>query len=143
MAETDLGAVETRGTSLFWGLILWIPCQHSLPMAWNVFKLCTGLKVVGSVMILVVLSVVGVSYYAVVVANYVPQVWKGASATATALLVLILFHFLVRVFSLCPSLCHLTPFQLDLIRSFHFPKPHLCNNSGTLVLSFRSGLGQD
>jgi hypothetical protein len=105
LAETDLGAVGTRGTSLFWGLILWIPCHHSLPMAWNVFKLCTGLKVVGSVMILVVLSVVGVSYYAVVVANYVPQVWKGASATATALLVLVLFHFLVRVFSLCPSLC--------------------------------------
>ncbi|CAK9877847.1 unnamed protein product [Sphagnum jensenii] len=66
-------------------------------MAWNVFKLCTGLKVVGSVMILVVLSVVGVSYYAVVVANYVPQVWKGASATATALLVLILFHFLLAM----------------------------------------------
>ncbi len=39
-------------------------------------------------------------------------------------------------------LSHLTPFQLDLIRSFVFPRPHLCNNSGTLVLSFRSGLVQ-
>ncbi len=39
-------------------------------------------------------------------------------------------------------LSHLTPFQLDLIRSFVFPRPHLCNNPGTLVLSSRSGLGQ-
>jgi palmitoyltransferase len=89
-------------------------------MAWNVFKLCTGLKVLGSVMILVVLSVVGVSYYAVVVANYVPQVWKGASATATALLVLILFHLLVRVFSLCPSLCLILFSSSDFLISLLF-----------------------
>ncbi|CAK9238344.1 unnamed protein product [Sphagnum jensenii] len=70
-------------------------------MAWNVFKLCTGLKVLGSVMILVVLSVVGVSYYAVVITNYMPQVMKGGSATATSLLVLILFHVLLAMLLWC------------------------------------------
>jgi palmitoyltransferase len=64
-------------------------------MAWNVFKFCTGLKVVGSVMIVVVLAVVGVSYYAVVISIYAPQVIKGGSEAAVALILVILFHALV------------------------------------------------
>lgn len=65
-------------------------------MAWNVFKFCTGLRVVGSIMILVVLAVVSVSYYAVVVSNYGLEILKGGSHTAIAMVVLLLFHGLVR-----------------------------------------------
>jgi palmitoyltransferase len=64
-------------------------------MAWNVFKFCTGLKVIGSVMIVVVLAVVGVSYYAVIIFNYAPHLIKGGSEAAIALIVVILFHVLV------------------------------------------------
>lgn len=64
-------------------------------MAWNVFKFCTGLRVVGSIMILVVLAVVSVSYYAVVVSNYGLEILKGGS-TAIPFVVLLLFHVLVR-----------------------------------------------
>ncbi|KAG0568950.1 hypothetical protein M758_6G051500 [Ceratodon purpureus] len=66
-------------------------------MAWNVFKFCTGLKAVGSIMVLVVLAVVGVSYYAVVITNYGPEVVKGGSTAFTALLVLFLFHGLLAM----------------------------------------------
>lgn len=66
-------------------------------MAWNVFRFCTGLKAVGSIMVLVVLAVVGVSYYAVVITNYGPEVVKGGSATFTALLVVFLFHVLLAM----------------------------------------------
>jgi len=69
--------------------------QPRITMAWNVFKFCTGLKVVGSVMIVVVLAVVGVSYYAVVISIYAPQVIKGGSEAAVALILVILFHALV------------------------------------------------
>ncbi len=69
--------------------------QPRISMAWNVFKFCTGLKVVGSVMIVVVLAVVGVSYYAVVISIYAPQVIKGGSEAAVALILVILFHVLV------------------------------------------------
>ncbi|MFQ6669710.1 hypothetical protein Gotur_034847 [Gossypium turneri] len=63
-------------------------------MAWNVFKFCTVLRGLGSIMILLVLGVVGVTYYAVVFTNYgpafyftvvltdsgtVPPNWKPAS----------------------------------------------------------------
>jgi hypothetical protein len=47
-------------------------------------------------MILVVLAVVAVSYYAVVISNYGLEVLQGGSRTAIALLVLLLFHVLVR-----------------------------------------------
>eukprot|EP00246_Nothoceros_aenigmaticus_P007559 TRINITY_DN21462_c0_g1_i1.p1 TRINITY_DN21462_c0_g1~~TRINITY_DN21462_c0_g1_i1.p1 ORF type:complete len:313 (-),score=35.46 TRINITY_DN21462_c0_g1_i1:455-1393(-) len=70
-------------------------------MAWNVFKFCTGLRVVGSIMILVVLAVVGVSYYAVVVANYGPELLKGGANTATSMLVLLLFHVLLVMLLWC------------------------------------------
>lgn len=57
-----------------------------------------GLKVVGSLMILVVLGVVGVSYYAVVAASYGPELLDGGGKAAGALLVILAFHVLV---SLC------------------------------------------
>lgn len=64
-------------------------------MAWNVFKFCTALRGLGSIMILLVLGVVGVTYYAVVVSNYVPALYNGGFDFLIAILVLILFHTLV------------------------------------------------
>ncbi|GAQ82065.1 S-acyltransferase [Klebsormidium nitens] len=64
-------------------------------MAYNVFRFCTGLKVVGSLMILVVLGVVGVSYYAVVAASYGPELLDGGGKAAGALLVILAFHVLL------------------------------------------------
>ncbi|KAL6965017.1 putative protein S-acyltransferase 14 [Sarracenia purpurea var. burkii] len=64
-------------------------------MAWNVFKFCTALRGLGSIMILLVLGVVGVTYYAVVISNYVPALYEGGLGSLTALAVLILFHVLL------------------------------------------------
>ncbi|KAH9327913.1 hypothetical protein KI387_000021, partial [Taxus chinensis] len=64
-------------------------------MAWNVFKFCTALRGLGSVMILLVLGIVGVTYYAVVIANYGPELLSGGLETATSFLILLLFHALV------------------------------------------------
>ncbi|KAL6495411.1 putative protein S-acyltransferase 14 [Orobanche gracilis] len=64
-------------------------------MAWNVFKFCTALRGLGSIMILVVLGVVGVSYYAVVITNYGPGLAAGGLDSLLALVVLILFHCLL------------------------------------------------
>lgn len=64
-------------------------------MAWNVFKFCTALRGLGSIMILLVLGVVGVTYYAVVITNYVPSLYNGGFDSLIAVLVLILFHALV------------------------------------------------
>ncbi|GJN40308.1 hypothetical protein PR202_gb29513 [Eleusine coracana subsp. coracana] len=66
-------------------------------MAWNVFRFCTALKGLGSIMILLVLSIVGVTYYAVVLCNYGPALLTGGATTLAALAVLLQFHFLVRV----------------------------------------------
>lgn len=65
-------------------------------MAWNVFRFCTALRGLGSIMILLVLAIVGVTYYAVVLCNYGPALLLGGGATLAALAVLLLFHFLVR-----------------------------------------------
>ncbi|KAL3814919.1 hypothetical protein ACJIZ3_016187 [Penstemon smallii] len=64
-------------------------------MAWNVFKFCTALRGLGSIMILLVLAVVGVSYYAVVITNYGPGLAAGGFDSLIAFLVLILFHCLL------------------------------------------------
>ena len=67
-------------------------------MAWNVFKFCTALRGLGSVMILLVLGIVGVTYYALVLCNYGPALLAatGALDALVALAVLLIFHFLVR-----------------------------------------------
>ena len=64
-------------------------------MAWNVFRFCTALRGLGSIMILLVLGVVGVTYYAVVLSNYGPALTSGGLDSLIALLVLIIFHTLV------------------------------------------------
>ncbi|RDX65423.1 putative protein S-acyltransferase 14, partial [Mucuna pruriens] len=64
-------------------------------MAWNVFKFCTALRGLGSIMILMVLGVVGVTYYAIVLTNYGPALYLGGLDTLISLAVLILFHSLL------------------------------------------------
>ncbi|CAA7060106.1 unnamed protein product [Microthlaspi erraticum] len=64
-------------------------------MAWNVFKFCTALRALGSIMILVVIGIVGFTYYAVVVANYGPALLLGGFDSFVAILVVALFHFLL------------------------------------------------
>ncbi|VFQ70018.1 unnamed protein product [Cuscuta campestris] len=66
-------------------------------MAWNVFKFCTALRGLGSIMILLVLGVVGVSYYALVITNYGPILAGGGSVSdiLIALIVIMLFHGLL------------------------------------------------
>ena len=83
-------------------------------MAWNVFKFCTALRGLGSIMILMVLGVVGVSFYAVVFTNYGPYLSSGWPDSVIALLVLILFHALVRF--LCLTLFFF--YLLGIIRVF-------------------------
>ncbi|KAJ6807484.1 putative protein S-acyltransferase 14 [Iris pallida] len=70
-------------------------------MAWNVFKFCTALRGLGSLMILLVLSIVGVTYYAVVLTNYGPALLDGGLASVTALVVLFLFHALLVMLLWC------------------------------------------
>lgn len=64
-------------------------------MAWNVFKFCTALRGLGSIMILLVLGVVAVTYYAVVVSTYGPALSDGGLDSLIALAVLISFHCLL------------------------------------------------
>ncbi|MQM08764.1 hypothetical protein Taro_041620 [Colocasia esculenta] len=65
-------------------------------MAWNVFKFCTALRGLGSIMILLVLGVVGVTYYAVVITNYGPALYSGGlQESVIAFVILVLFHCLL------------------------------------------------
>ncbi|KAJ6390950.1 hypothetical protein OIU77_025039 [Salix suchowensis] len=64
-------------------------------MAWNVFKFCTALRGLGSIMILLVLGVVAVAYYAVVLNNYGPALYDGGIDSLVSLAVLIPFHSLL------------------------------------------------
>ena len=64
-------------------------------MAWNVFKFCTALRGLGSIMILLVLGVVGVTYYAVVLTTYGPALYDGGLDSLISVSILILFHCLV------------------------------------------------
>ena len=76
-------------------------------MSWNVFKFCTALRALGSIMILLVLGIVGLSYYALVVVNYGPALFRGGLNSLTALLVLLLFHSLVIYFPLLAAITHI------------------------------------
>ncbi|XP_059633980.1 probable protein S-acyltransferase 14 isoform X2 [Cornus florida] len=64
-------------------------------MAWNVFRFCTALRGLGSIMIVLVLGIVGVTYYAFVITNYAPALYLGGLDSLIALVLLILFHFLL------------------------------------------------
>ncbi|KAJ6712338.1 ZINC FINGER DHHC DOMAIN CONTAINING PROTEIN [Salix purpurea] len=64
-------------------------------MAWNVFKFCTALRALGSIMIVLVLGIIGVTYYVIVVAKYGPALFYGGLDSFDAFLVLVLFHSLL------------------------------------------------
>lgn len=66
-------------------------------MAWNVFKFCTALRALGSIMILLVLGVVGVTYYSVVLTNYGPALYDGGFNSLTAAVILFFFHCFVSL----------------------------------------------
>ncbi|KAL5569826.1 hypothetical protein UlMin_026401 [Ulmus minor] len=64
-------------------------------MPWNVFKFCSPLRVLHSIMIVFVLGIVSFTYYSIVAANYGPTVFHEGLDSLVALLVLLLFHSLV------------------------------------------------
>lgn len=62
----------------------------------NVFQFCQFLKLLGKVMILLVLLIVGLTYYAVIIATSVPGLYDGSTSMKTwSLFVIITFHCLV------------------------------------------------
>ena len=70
----------------------------TLSNAPQVFQFCKCLKLLGNIMILVVLGLVGLSYYPVVVAIYGPIVLESGNALSTqigAIFVVVSFHVLV------------------------------------------------
>lgn len=64
-------------------------------MAWNVFKFCTALRALGSIMVVLILGIIGVTYYVIAVTKYGPALFYGGLDSFVALLVLVLFHSLV------------------------------------------------
>ncbi|CAA7403637.1 unnamed protein product [Spirodela intermedia] len=70
--------------------------RSGVVMAWNVFKFCTVLRGLGSIMIFLVLGIIGLSYYAIVLTNYGPALYSGVlGEAAVALAILVLFHCLL------------------------------------------------
>ena len=61
----------------------------------NVFKLCSGLKVLGYLMILLVAAIIAVSYHAVVIVTCGPQLLRGGAHSVLAFAIIMIFHFLV------------------------------------------------
>ena len=62
----------------------------------NIFQFCQFLKLLGQIMIVLVLMIVGLTYYAVIIATAAPGFYEGGAGTATwSLFVFITFHFLV------------------------------------------------
>ncbi|KAF4360422.1 hypothetical protein CsatB_004067 [Cannabis sativa] len=64
-------------------------------MAWNVFKFCSALRALGSIMIFFVLGIISLTYYVVVLTNYGPALFLGGVHSLVAILVLLLFHALL------------------------------------------------
>uniref|UniRef100_A0A2N9FW94 Protein S-acyltransferase n=1 Tax=Fagus sylvatica TaxID=28930 RepID=A0A2N9FW94_FAGSY len=67
----------------------------------NVFKLCSGLRVLGYFMILLVVAIIAVSYYAVVFITWGPQLLRGDLHSLLAFSILFLFHFLLAMLTWC------------------------------------------
>nr|XP_023880906.1 probable protein S-acyltransferase 12 isoform X1 [Quercus suber]XP_023880907.1 probable protein S-acyltransferase 12 isoform X2 [Quercus suber]XP_023880908.1 probable protein S-acyltransferase 12 isoform X3 [Quercus suber] len=67
----------------------------------NAFKWCSGIRVLGYFMILLVAAIVAVSYYAVVVLTWGPQLLRGGLRTLLAAAILFVFHLLLALLSWC------------------------------------------
>nr|XP_043622165.1 probable protein S-acyltransferase 12 [Erigeron canadensis] len=61
----------------------------------NLFKLCSGLKFLGYLMIFLVAAIIGVSYYVVVVLTLGPQLSHGGFTSVGFVVIIIVFHLLL------------------------------------------------
>ncbi|XP_021281010.1 probable protein S-acyltransferase 12 isoform X2 [Herrania umbratica] len=64
-------------------------------MEMNLFRLCSGLRVLGYFMILLVTAIIGVSYYAVVLLTWGPQLLRGGFHSFLSVAIIITFHVLL------------------------------------------------
>ncbi|KDP42560.1 hypothetical protein JCGZ_24334 [Jatropha curcas] len=64
-------------------------------MALNVFRFCTALRALGSIMMVLVIGIIGLTYYVVVITDYGPALFHGGLETLASFAVLLLFHFLL------------------------------------------------
>ncbi|XP_048421385.1 probable protein S-acyltransferase 12 isoform X2 [Pyrus x bretschneideri] len=61
----------------------------------NLFRLCSGLKVIGYFMILLVAAIISVSYYTVVVVTWAPKLLHGGVHSFLAFFIIVMFHILL------------------------------------------------
>ncbi|KAB5527242.1 hypothetical protein DKX38_021089 [Salix brachista] len=61
----------------------------------NVFKLCSGLKFLGYLMILLVAAIIAVSYHAIVIVTCGPQLLRGGAHSVLAFAIIMIFHLLL------------------------------------------------
>ncbi|KAJ6675165.1 ZINC FINGER DHHC DOMAIN CONTAINING PROTEIN [Salix viminalis] len=61
----------------------------------NVFKLCSGLKFLGYLMILLVAAIIAVSYDAIVIVTCGPQLLRGGAHSVLAFAIIMIFHLLL------------------------------------------------
>ncbi|KAI3741416.1 hypothetical protein L1987_59088 [Smallanthus sonchifolius] len=61
----------------------------------NFFKLCSGLKFLGYLMILLVAAIIAVSYYVVVLLTCAPRLSHGGFTSFLSLIIIVLFHLLL------------------------------------------------
>lgn len=83
----------------------------------NLFKLCSGLKFLGYLMILLVAAIISVSYYAVVILTWGPHLLQGGFNSFLSFAIIAVFHFLVILPS--PPLPSLLLFIFTGIYMFH------------------------
>ncbi|XP_028752303.1 probable protein S-acyltransferase 12 isoform X2 [Neltuma alba] len=67
----------------------------------NLFKLCSGLRVLGYFMILLFAAIVAVTYYAVVVVTWGPLLFRGGASSFLAVAIIIAFHILLIMLTWC------------------------------------------
>ncbi|XP_052192921.1 probable protein S-acyltransferase 12 [Diospyros lotus] len=67
----------------------------------NLFKLCSGLKILGYFIIILVAAIIGVSYYAVVVLTWGPQLLEGGFKSCLSFTILVIFHALLVLLLWC------------------------------------------
>ena len=70
--------------------------RRTIPtMDFNPFKYCSGLRYLGYLMLLMVLGIIGLTYWAVVVIDWGPKLIHGGHQSFLAAFILVVFHILV------------------------------------------------
>ncbi|KAK4268918.1 hypothetical protein QN277_022145 [Acacia crassicarpa] len=67
----------------------------------NLFKLCSGLRVLGYFMILLFAAIVAVTYYAVVLVTWGPLLFHGGVSSLLAIAIIVAFHILLIMLTWC------------------------------------------